>query len=139
VFTHLYYDFDNNKAIYEKLSINSLATGLNHALKFSHNGLYSLNESGIHFYNSLTGKTYTQSLFSITNCGLTFNAKGDQMAVADFGGTLHVFNILNPSIVPDPLFSIFVGAPIRSIAWCDATNSVAIGCVGGGLFIWRYG
>ena len=61
------------------------------------------------------------------------------MAVADFGGTLHVFSTETLSIVPKPLFSVFVGSPIRSIAWCDATNSVAIGCVGGGLYIWRYG
>lgn len=61
------------------------------------------------------------------------------MAVADFGGSLHVFSTKDVSIVPDPLFSVFVGVPIRSIAWCDATNSIAIGCVGGGLFIWRYG
>jgi WD40 repeat protein len=43
------------------------------------------------------------------------------------------------SIVPNPLFSVSVGIPIRSIAWCDATNSIVIGCVGGGLYIWRYG
>jgi WD40 repeat protein len=100
-----------------------------------------LNESGLHFYESSSKKTYTQSLFTITNCGLAFNETGDMIAVADFGGTLHIFNTDKDkvSILPLPLFSVFVGAPIRSVAWCESTNSIAIGCVGGGLFKWDFG
>ena len=78
-------------------------------------------------------------MFAITNCGLTFNESGDLIAVADFGGTLHIFNTEKVTALPAPEFSIFVGAPIRSIAWCASTNKIAIGCVGGNLFEWRFG
>jgi hypothetical protein len=60
-------------------------------------------------------------------------------AVADFGGTLFVFNTENNSVLPDPLFNVFIGIPIRTIVWCPFTNNIAIGCVGGGLYWWQYG
>lgn len=138
-FSKIKYSFDQDKLIYYNFQVKSLAVGGNHALKFNKNGLYSLNENGLHYYSKSDNKTYTQSLFSITNCGLTMNESGELIAVADFGGTLHIFNTEKISHLPAPEFSIFVGAPIRSIAWCSSTNKIAIGCVGGSLFEWPYG
>jgi len=34
---------------------------------------------------------------------------------------------------------VFIGIPIRTIAWCPYTNNIVIGCVGGGLYWWQYG
>jgi hypothetical protein len=59
--------------------------------------------------------------------------------VADFGGSFFIFNTENNSALPDPLFTVFIGIPIRTIAWCPSTNNVVIGCVGGGLYWWQYG
>lgn len=67
------YNFDHEKLEYHNFQVKSLAVGGNQALKFTKNGLYSLNENGLHYYSKKENKTYTQSLFSITNCGLTFN------------------------------------------------------------------
>ena len=109
------------------------------SLKFSTEGIYTLNQNGFHFYSFDQKKTYTQSLFSITNCGISFNSDGSMFAVADFGGSFFVFNTENDSALPDPLFNVFVGIPIRTIVWCPSTNNIAIGCVGGGLYWWQYG
>ena len=58
--------------------------------------------------------------------------------MADFGGSFFVFNSASGDH-PDPLFSIFIGIPIRSIVWCPHTNNLVIGCVGGTLFWWIFG
>lgn len=115
-----------------------MAIGGNLSLKFSKDGVFSLNESGLHFYSYFEKKTYSQSIFSITNCGVVFNETGLMFAVADFGGSFYVFNTFNDYVEPDPLFSVFIGIPIRSIAWCPLTNNILVGCVGGGLYWWQF-
>jgi WD40 repeat protein len=137
--TYFTYDFEVKAPKYESLEIKSLSIGGNMSLKFSETGIYTLNENGIHYYDKTVQKTYTQSLFSITNCGISFNGDGDMLAVADFGGSVHIFPATQPNGLPSPLFSVFVGIPIRSIVWCDKTNNIVIGCVGGSLFWWRFG
>jgi hypothetical protein len=61
------------------------------------------------------------------------------LAVADFGGSFYIFGTENKGEFPDPLFRVFVGVPIRSIAWCPYSNNVVVGCVGGSLFLWQFG
>jgi hypothetical protein len=61
------------------------------------------------------------------------------IAVADFGGSLYIFHYENNNLMPEPIYTVFVGIPIRSIAWCGKTNNIAIGCVGGSLFFWTFG
>jgi WD40 repeat protein len=53
--------------------MKSAAIGANFAMKFSEDGLYSLNENGLHYYSKTTEATISQSIFSITNCGIVFN------------------------------------------------------------------
>jgi WD40 repeat protein len=61
------------------------------------------------------------------------------LVVADFGGSFFVFDAKEARGNPEPLFSVFIGIPIRSIAWCPHSNNVAVGCVGGGLYWWQFG
>lgn len=61
------------------------------------------------------------------------------MAVADFGGSVYVFSADQISGHPTPLFTVFIGVPVRTLTWCKLTNNIVIGCVGGGLFLWKYG
>lgn len=50
-----------------------MAVGGNLSLKFTEDGIYSYNEDGLHYFDKKENKTYTHSLFNITNCGAVFN------------------------------------------------------------------
>jgi len=45
------YNFELSKPEYTFEKIKTSAIGINHALKFTNNGFYSLNDYGLHYYN----------------------------------------------------------------------------------------
>ena len=45
------YNFDLKKPEYSFETIKSSAIGINHALKITNKGFYSLNDYGLHYYN----------------------------------------------------------------------------------------
>ena len=38
--------------------------------------------------------------------------------------------------MPEPLTRVFIGIPVRSLAWCHDTDNIVVGCVGGYLYSW---
>lgn len=59
-FSKIRYSFEHEKLVYHNFEVKSLAVGGNQALKFTKNGIYSLNENGLHYYSKPDHKTYTQ-------------------------------------------------------------------------------
>jgi hypothetical protein len=69
-----------------------MGLGGNLAIKSFDKGFYLYNENGLHLYCQQSEKTFTHSLFSITNCGIVFNNDATLFATADFGGTVYIFS-----------------------------------------------
>lgn len=86
-------------------------------MKFTSKGIYAYNENGMHYYDYQAMHTHTLHLFDITNCGIVLNKDASLLAVADFGGTVQVFDSGSNGF-PKPKASVTIGLPIRSLAWC---------------------
>ena len=69
--THLVWKEGKTKI--SKLNIKSIGLGGNLSLKPQGDNFYLFNEYGLHYYCAETKKTYSQSCFDITNCGISLN------------------------------------------------------------------
>lgn len=104
-------------------------------MKFKPDGsFYSFNDSGLHYYDAGTKKTYSEQLFDITNCGLALSSDSTKVVVGDFVGNVYIFSMETGL----EIVRTFIGPPIRAIAWAEDVDKIVIGTTDGMLSIWNY-
>lgn len=125
----------DEKLITHIVELNSIAADVGFCLKFMENGsFYSFNDSGLHYYDAVNKKTYTEQLFDITNCGLSISSDSKKLVVGDFVGNVYIFSIETG----EEIKRTFIGPPIRAISWAEEVDTIFIGTTDGTLSVWNH-